>query len=74
MTNETTAAAHRNTVEQLVGDLGICGEIEDVTATSETLAGNEAKAEWHKGKGAGLRQAQAMLRDVLANDEGQHHE
>ena len=67
MTNETTAAAHRIPVEQLVGDLGICGEIEDVTATSETPAGNEAKAEWHKGKGAGLRQAQAMLRDVLAN-------
>ena len=42
-------------------------DVEDVTVTSETLAGNVAKAEWHKGKGAGLRQAQAMLRDVLAN-------
>ena len=68
MTTETTAATHRNTVEQLVGDLGICAEIENVTVNSETLAGNVAKAEWHKGKGAGLRQAQAMLRDVLANN------
>ena len=67
MTEQKTNAAHRNTVEQLVGDLGICAEIEDVTVTSERLAGNNAKAEWHKGKGAGLRQAQAMLRDVLAN-------
>ena len=65
--NEERKAAVESTVDSLVGDLGICGEIEDVTATSETLAGNEAKAEWHKGKGAGLRQAQAMLRDVLAN-------
>jgi hypothetical protein len=39
MTNETTAAARRNTVEQLVGDLGICDEIEDATVTSERLAG-----------------------------------
>ena len=66
-----TPAAPRNTVEQLVGDLGICSEIEDVTVTSERLAGNDAKAEWHKGKGAGLRQAQAMLRDVLANAESE---
>lgn len=67
MTPPEMPAAPRNTAEQLVGDLGICAEIEDVTVTSERLAGNDAKAEWHKGKGAGLRQAQAMLRDVLAN-------
>lgn len=66
MPNTETSAAPRNS-EKLVVDLGICAEIENITATSEGLAGNNAKAEWHKGKGAGLRQAQAMLRDMLAN-------
>lgn len=41
--------------------LGIGAEIEDTTAHGHALAGNVAKANWHAGKSAGLRQAQSML-------------
>ena len=55
----------RTAVEQLDVALGVCAEIEDLSVTSDNLAGNYANAERRKGRRDGLLHAQAMIRVVL---------
>jgi len=69
VTNAPRNELDRERFERLIYDFGICGEIAGLTGKHQALAGNAAIAEWSKGKAAGMRQAQAMLRDVI--DHGQ---
>lgn len=67
-TNDKIAEAACVGFSTLLEDLMRLAEAERLTAQSETLAGNIAKAEWHSGKEAGITLALCIVRDRSSND------